>query len=106
MAQDWNLGAPPPETGVVRSSSNARAGAILAEGPHDRPDSNAPNLNLASEKDIAAVDFVGASLAHTIVSTRERLGSFESWQALHEATGIKANKIAELQRTFKLAPKG
>jgi competence ComEA-like helix-hairpin-helix protein len=63
-----------------------------------------PNINSATLQEIAQVDFVGTSFASAIVSLRERLGAFERWEQLRQIEGLKANKIAELQRTFRLGP--
>jgi competence ComEA-like helix-hairpin-helix protein len=80
-----------------------RRGEILSQGPHDnRPGTTVLNLNTATRDEIAQVDFVGATYADAIVALREKLGSFASWEQLRQVEGLKANKIAELQRTFRL----
>jgi|GEM_PF-5765316 len=82
---------------------------ILHEGPLDhRVDATIPSLNTASEAEIAQVDFVSHTLAKAIVALRSELGAFESWEQLRRVEGLKANKIAELQRKFRLgsAPHG
>jgi DNA uptake protein ComE-like DNA-binding protein len=104
MAEDEESRAEPGEASPDPPGGNPRAGVILPVGPHDQnPHSTAPDLNAAGADDIAAVDFVGAHLAHTIVSAREQRGRFRSWEELREVTGLKANKVAELQRAFRLS---
>ena len=63
-----------------------------------------PNLNTASAAELATADFVGSAVAEAIVALRERLGAFRSWEDLRQIEGMKANQIAELQRSFRLAP--
>lgn len=86
-----------------KKGAEARRGEILPRGPHDdRPGTGVLNLNTASRDEIAKSDFVGTSLAEAIVALRDRLGSFKSWEELRQIDGMKANKIAELQRAFRL----
>lgn len=93
------------EAEVRKQHAEAHKGEILPVGPHDnQPGSTVPNLNSASVEEIAKADFVGQSFASAIVSLRESLGSFERWDQLRQIEGLKPNKIAELQRTFRLGP--
>ncbi|MFT3925757.1 MAG: helix-hairpin-helix domain-containing protein [Myxococcales bacterium] len=76
---------------------------ILPVGPLDaRTDPSIPNLNTASVEEISHSDFVGPTYAKAIVDLRTRLGGFERWDQLAQIEGLKANKIAELQRAFRL----
>ncbi len=97
-------GAKAPEL-PPKEGAEARRGEILAMGPHDlQPEGSVPDLNTAPADEIAKADFVGSAVAEAIVALREKLGSFGSWEDLWQIEGMKANQIAELQRTFRLAP--
>jgi competence ComEA-like helix-hairpin-helix protein len=94
-----------PTPAEQKTGAEARRGEILPRGPHDeRPGTGVPNINTASREEIAKTDFVGASLAEAIVALRDKVGSFNSWEELRQIAGMKANKIAELQRAFRLDP--
>ena len=55
------------------------------------------NINSASWPELVVLPGVGESLARTIVEYRERLGPFDSLDAILEVPGIGASKFEQLR---------
>jgi competence ComEA-like helix-hairpin-helix protein len=64
------------------------------------------DLNRATEGELAALDDLDATIAHSIVSYRVHHGHFESWDDLRKVPGIAAEHVQSLQHAARIGGPG